>query len=151
MRIDSLQYCIEFGLVLSRLSLLSLDSRIHLISLHYRVVNNDLVSELFSFAIWQLRKVRILRNVHNDRHSAWHPEASHNSYRCERCVQSELSDMCYQLKTMSLATLSLLTTLSLYFPSLISLDVPMREGVSNAPPTLKTRPWQVIWSVGEGK
>ena len=55
--------------------------------------------------------VRIVRNVHNDRHSARHPEASQNAYRCERCVQSELSDMCYQLKTMSLVTLSLLTTL----------------------------------------
>ena len=49
--------------------------------------------------------VRIVRNVHNDRHSARHPEASQNAYRCERCVQSELSDMCYQLKTMSLVTL----------------------------------------------
>ena len=45
--------------------------------------------------------VRIVRNVHNDRHSARHPEASQNAYHCERCVQSELSDMYYQLKTMS--------------------------------------------------
>ena len=81
---------------------------------HYRVVNNDRVTEIFSFAIWQLRMVRIVRNVHNDRHSARHPEASQNAYHCERCVQSELSDMCYQLKTMSLVTLSFLTTL--YFP-----------------------------------
>ena len=29
--------------------------------------------------------------------SAKHPEASQNAYRCERCVQSEFSDMCYQL------------------------------------------------------
>ena len=55
--------------------------------------------------------VRIVRNVNNDRHSARHPEASQNAYHCERCVQSELSDVCYQLKTMSLVTLSLLTTL----------------------------------------
>ena len=49
--------------------------------------------------------VRIVRTVHNDRHSARHPEASQNAYHYERCVQSELSDMCYQLKTMSLVTL----------------------------------------------
>ena len=53
--------------------------------------------------------VRIVRNVHNDRHSARHPEASQNAYHWDRCVQSELSEMCYQLKTMSLVTLSLLT------------------------------------------
>ena len=35
--------------------------------------------------------VRIVRNVHNDRHSARHPEASQNAYHCERCAQSELS------------------------------------------------------------
>ena len=77
----------------------------------YRIVNNDRVTELFSFAIWQLRMDRIVRKVHNDRHSARHPDASQNAYHCERCVQSELSDMCYQLKTTSLVTLSLLTTL----------------------------------------
>ena len=38
----------------------------------YRVVNNDRVTELFSFAIWQLRMVRNVRNVHNNRHSARH-------------------------------------------------------------------------------
>ena len=58
--------------------------------------------------------VRIVSNVHNDRHSARHPEASQNAYHCERCVQSELSDMCYQIKTMSLVTLLLLTTLYVY-------------------------------------
>ena len=49
------------------------------------------VTELFWFAIWQLRMDRIVRNVHNDRHSAMHPEASQNAYHCGRCVQSELS------------------------------------------------------------
>ena len=39
--------------------------------------------------------VSIVRNVH-DRHSAGHPEASQNASHCERCVQSELSDMCCQ-------------------------------------------------------
>ena len=46
--------------------------------------------------------VRIVCNVHNDWHSVRHPEALQNVYCCERCVQSELSGMCYQLKTMSL-------------------------------------------------
>ena len=45
--------------------------------------------------------VRIVRNVHNDRHSARHSEASQNAYHWERCVQSELSDMCYQLKIIN--------------------------------------------------
>ena len=31
--------------------------------------------------------VRIVRNVHNHRHSVRHPEASQNAYHCERCVQ----------------------------------------------------------------
>ena len=83
----------------------------NLLGWNYRVLNNNRVTELFSIAIGQLRMVRIVRNVHNDRHSARHPEASQNAYHCERCVQSESSDMCYQLKPMGLVTLSLLTTL----------------------------------------
>ena len=65
---------------------------------NYRVVNNDRVSELFSFAIWQLGMVRIVRNVHNDRRSARNPEA----YRCEHCVQSELSDIMLSAKNNEL-------------------------------------------------
>ena len=87
---------------------------------NYRVVNNVREPELLSIAIWQLRMLRIVRNVHNDKHSARHPEASQNAYHYERCVQSELSDMCYQLKTMSLVTLSLLTTL---YQKLMNKDI----------------------------
>ena len=74
-------------------------------SYDYRVVNNDRVTEQFWLPFdnseWSSHPKELVRNVHNDRdpgrlQDAW----------------PELSDMCYQLKTMSLVTLSLLTTLN---------------------------------------
>ena len=64
------------------------------------VVNNDRVTELLPSDNSEWSSQPEERNVHNGR----------DSVRLQDALP-ELSDMCYRLKTMSLVTLSLLTTL----------------------------------------